>query len=120
MVDRVVVQRVAELRELVGELVLQVGQLDDRAGLEQRVEQQHLVGPQPVAALAQVGEPVVGLVLAVLARNLLDQDEAADREVDDRRSHVEQVRLLVDERAQLPGTDAVGRLELDRPLRAAA
>ena len=76
----------------------------------------HLIGAQLGAALAEVGEPVVGLVLVALARHLLDEDEAAHREVDDRRRDVEQVRLLVDERAELSGPDALGRLELDRAL----
>ena len=42
------------------------------------------------------------------------RDEAAHREVDDRRGDVEQVRLLVDERADLAGPHLVGRHELDR------
>ena len=67
--------------------------------------------------LAEVGEAVVGLVaLAVLARHLLDQDEATHREVHDRRGDVEQVRFLVDERAELTGPDALRRLELHRAL----
>ena len=43
-----------------------------------------------------------------------DREPAAHREVDDRGGDVDEVRVLVDERPDLAGQDAVGRHELDR------
>ena len=71
-------------------------------------------------------KPVVGLVGArelpvappeqPRLLGLLDGEEPAHREVDDRRRHVERVGLEVDQRADLSGAEVVGRHELDRRL----
>ena len=49
-----------------------------------------------------------------LLRDLLDPQEPANGEVDDRRRHVERVRLLVDQRPDLTGPEVLRRRELDR------
>ena len=109
--DDVVVERVLDVRQLGRELVLEVGQLHVGAAREQRREELLFVGEELGFALVEAHELVVGLGPAL--GELLDRDEAAHREVDDRRGDVEQVRLLVDERADLARAHLVGRYELD-------
>ncbi len=55
----------------------------------------------------------VGLAEQSFLRDLLDRQVAADGQVHDRRGDVERVRALVDERADLPRPEVLGRSELD-------
>src|SRR5439155_1043452 len=108
--DDVVVHGVLDLRQLGAELVLEIGELDLRPRAEERVHQGRLVGKQrTLAGDLRRGELVVAVEVG-------DREPTAHGEVDDRGGDVDEVRMLVDEGADLSGQHAVRRYELDGPL----
>ena len=109
----VVVQRALDLHELVVELLLQARQQHHVAAREEPFEQRALV-LRAAGRSCRAGELPVGVAEPVLLGDLLDHEVLAHRQVDDRRGDVERSRDLVDERADLPGAQVVGRRVLDR------
>ena len=99
--DDGLVQLLAQRRDVLVELVLQVGELDLVFAAEQLVEQRLLVLAQcDVGLLPPIDEIVVGAdPQEARLFQLLDLDDAAPRQVDDRRHDVLHVGALVDQRA---------------------
>ena len=102
--------------EVAGERVAQLAlELDLVAALEQRLQQGELVA---LELLGRSGRTTVRLPVldlgALVVGDLLDLEEAAHGEVDDGRGHVDGVRHLVDQGADLAGVQPGGRAELDR------
>ena len=110
------VQRRLHLRHPGGERLLQRREQHLVAGLEQAVVELPLVRQQLAGAARELLQlPVAGRE-PVRPLQLDDAQVAADREVDDRGRHVHDVGPLVEQRADLPRTQALRRLEL-RPRR---
>ncbi len=97
------------------EPVLELGEGHSVAGGEDRVEQELLVGRQGRATGPRGGtaqHPVVGPEDALVVAS--DGEVAPHREVDERRGDVDEVDLLVEDRADHPRLDPGGRGELHR------
>jgi hypothetical protein len=102
------------LRSRSGERPLQAGERRVVPVLEQTGQQRPLVHEQVVVGLARPVQRPVRLAEPPFLRDLLDRQVATDRQVHDRRRDVERVRLLVDDRADLAGSEVLRRCELHR------